>query len=105
MFKFVSEWGCGQAHARLWQCAAAMVLFHRAVRGMAPALSTSITPLLPTISHFAFDFQWWVGRAPFGGAPEPVTCYVPPLTHPFRALPNTQWFHSVTHATSNKRKL
>jgi hypothetical protein len=35
---------------------ASLVLFHPVVGGMAPALIASIIPLLPVISHFAFDF-------------------------------------------------
>jgi hypothetical protein len=81
-----------------------MVLFDRAVHGMAPAFGASIIPLLPTISHFAFDFQSRFDRNVVDHT-QLVTCYVPPLTAPFRALLNTRWFHALTQPPSRKRKL
>ncbi len=86
-----------QAHNRLWQSAVAFVLFSRAVQTMAPTLCASIIPLLPTISHFAFDFDSQLKKLEF----EPLSCFVPPLTAPFGSLPNTQWFQDTA---SRKRK-
>jgi hypothetical protein len=90
-----------QARARLWQCAVLAVAFDRAVRAMAPALTASIIPLLPVVSHFAFDFESRCSLLFF----DPLTCRVPPMTAPIRSLLNTKWFESVSQNSSNKRKL
>ncbi len=71
------------------------MLFHRAVGGMAPALIASIIPLLPVISHFAFDFSLDASDIR----------YVPPLTAGFRPLLNTKWFQAVSQTLPRKRKL
>jgi hypothetical protein len=90
-----------QAHARVWQCAAAAVRFDRAVRAMAPSLTPSIIPLLPIISHFAFDFELRNPDLRFA----PLTLRVPALTAPFSALLNTRWFQEVTRTVSGPSKL
>jgi hypothetical protein len=87
------------SHARLWQCAVAAAVFDRSVRGMAPTLTASIIPLLPVISHFAFDFT----LSPDREAPSP--CDVPPLTTPFRALLNTQVSRRRTHRIAQTQTL
>jgi hypothetical protein len=78
--------GCGSV--------AAAVLFDRSVHAMAPALATFIFPLLPIISHFAFDFYPKREDLPLDTA----TCHVPALSAPFGALPCTLWFRAVTRA-------
>jgi hypothetical protein len=79
----------------------AAVVFDRAARTMAPALGASIIPLLPIISHFAFDFHADFPQFSF----DPITHHVPPLTAPFRKLLNTRWFLAVTQTASAKLKL
>jgi hypothetical protein len=68
---------------------------------MAPALAASIIPLLPAISHFAFDFE----PPPLDFTFEPHTVDVPPLTSSFGALLNTQWFEDAPNLVTHKQKL